>query len=381
MQRYDAARPTRCVIDLDALAFNFRSVRSFVGDTIKYLAVVKADAYGHGSIECSRRLEAEGIDWFGVALPEEGVELRDAGITSPILCLGSFWPGQESLMIEKNLTPVILTIDKARSLNAEAAKIGRIVDIHVKIDTGMGRVGVRYDKAEQFASEITKLPNLNIEGIMTHFAVADDLGQNDFTNQQISRFNWAVEAFKQYGSTPAYLDLANSPGAVAHTNTLGNMVRLGGVLYGLGGDVLPVEIEKPELKPVMSVVSEIAQVKSVETGESIGYGRTFIAGRDSVIASVPVGYYDGYPRGLSNQGSMIVKGKIAPVIGRVSMDWVTIDVTDIDDADVGTPVTVIGSERDLSIKAEDIAAMLSTISYEVTCGISARVPRIFKEKI
>ncbi|MBK6751863.1 MAG: alanine racemase [Acidobacteria bacterium] len=318
-----------------------------------------------------------------MALPcrKEGVELRDAGITSPILCLGSFWPGQESLMIEKNLTPVILTIDKARSLNAEAAKIGRIVDIHVKIDTGMGRVGVRYDKAEQFASEITKLPNLNIEGIMTHFAVADDLGQNDFTNQQISRFNWAVEAFKQYGSTPAYLDLANSPGAVAHTNTLGNMVRLGGVLYGLGGDVLPVEIEKPELKPVMSVVSEIAQVKSVETGESIGYGRTFIAGRDSVIASVPVGYYDGYPRGLSNQGSMIVKCKIAPVIGRVSMDWVTIDVTDIDDADVGTPVTVIGSERDLSIKAEDIAAMLSTISYEVTCGISARVPRIFKEKI
>ncbi len=381
MQRQNAARPTRCVIDLDALAFNFRSVRSFVGDTVGYLAVVKANAYGHGSIECSRRLEAEGIDWFGVALPEEGVELRNAGIKSPILCLGSFWPGQESLIIEKNLTPVIFALEKARSLNTEAARIGQIVNVHVKIDTGMGRVGVRYDKAEQFASEITKLTNLNIEGIMTHFAVADDLRQNDFTNHQISRFNWAVEAFKQYGSTPAYLDLANSPGAVAHSSALGNMVRLGGVLYGLGGDVLPVEIETPELKPVMSVVSEIAQVKSVEMGESIGYGRTFIAERDSVIASVPIGYYDGYPRGLSNQGSMIVNGKIAPVIGRVSMDWVTIDITDIEGANVGTPVTIIGSERDSSIKAEDIAAMLSTISYEVTCGISARVPRIIKEKI
>lgn len=377
----DAGRPTRAVIDLDALAFNFRSVRSFVGESVKYMAVVKADAYGHGAVECSLRLEAVGVEWFGVALPEEGVELREAGITVPILCLGSFWPGQESLLIDHDLTPVIFQIEKAASLNSEAERRGRTVDIHVKIDTGMGRVGVRFDQVEAFAAELPKLSNLNVDGIMTHFAIADDLGQNDFTNLQVSRFKGTVEAFKQQGFTPTYQDLANSPGAIAHSNARGNMVRLGGVLYGLGGDVLPGGIEKPELRPVMSVVSEIALVKHVPKGESIGYGRTFVTERASVIASVPIGYHDGYARNLSNRGSLIVNGKTAPVVGRVSMDWVTIDITDIDGAGVYTPVTIIGAEHGISIKAEDISAMLSTISYEVTCGISARVPRIFEEKI
>lgn len=381
MQVIDASRPTKAVIDLDALAFNFHSVKTFIGDAVKYLAVVKANAYGHGAVECSRRLETEGIDWLGVALPEEGVELREGGITSPILCLGSFWPGQESLIIDNDLTPVIFGIESAGSLNAEAARRGVVVDVHVKIDTGMGRVGVRYDEVEQFAVELGQFANLNVDGLMTHFAAADDLEQSDFTNRQISRFNWAVEAFKQQDIVPTYRDLANSPGAIAHSNSLGNMVRLGGVLYGLGGDVLPSGIKTPELKPVMSVVSEIALVKHVAEGETVGYGRTFAARRESVIASVPIGYYDGFARNLSNQGIMIVNGKIAPVVGRVSMDWVTIDISEIAGANAGTRVTVIGSEHDISIKAEDIAAMLSTISYEVTCGISTRVPRIFEEKI
>jgi len=374
-------RPTRAEIDLDALAFNFRSVKTFVGDSVKYLAVVKADAYGHGAVECSRRLEAEGIDWLGVALPEEGLELRKAGIKGPILCLGSLWPGQESMMIDNDLTAVIFAIERAESLNAEAAKRGVVVDIHVKIDTGMGRIGVRYDETEQFAGVLRRFTNLNVDGIMTHFAVADDLGQNDFTHLQISRFNWAVEAFKQHGFAPTYQDLANSPGAIAHLNSRGNMVRLGGILYGLGGDVLPAGIDKPELRPVMSVLSEIALIKHVKKGESIGYGKTFVTKRDSVIASVPIGYYDGFGRNLSNQGNIIVSGRKAQVVGRVSMDWVTIDITDIDAVSVGTPVTIIGTEQDVSLKAEDIAATLSTISYEVTCGISARVPRIFQEKI
>lgn len=381
MHLIDTQRPTKAVIDLNALGFNFRSVRSFVGDAVKYLAVVKADAYGHGAVECSRRLEAEGIDWLGVALPEEGVELREASITSPILCLGSFWHGQESLLIDNNLTPVIFAIERADSLNAEAARRGVTVDVHVKIDTGMGRIGVRYDEAEKFAHELKQFTNLNVDGVMTHFAVADDLGQKHFTNQQISRFKWAVEVFKLRGFAPTYQDLANSPGAIAHSNSLGNMVRLGGVLYGLGGDVLPAGIDKPELRPVMSVLSEIAFIKQLEKDESIGYGRTFATTRDSTIASVPIGYHDGYARGLSNQGGVIVNGKHVPVVGRVSMDWVTIDITDIQGAVVGTPVTIIGSEQDAVIRAEDIAAMLSTISYEITCGISARVPRTYKEKI
>lgn len=374
------SRPTKSVIDLDALAFNFRSVKSFVGDGVKYMAVVKADAYGHGATRCSRRLSSEGIDWFGVALPEEGVELRDAGISEPILCLGSFWHGQENLIIENKLTPVIYQIDKAKTLNQTAESFGKTVDIHVKIDTGMGRIGVRFDEIETFAEQLTEFKNLNLDGLMTHFAAADDLGSN-FTGLQINRFNLCVGNFRERGFEPTYIDLANSPGAIAYPNARGNLVRLGGVLYGLGGDVLPAGIEKPDLLPVMAVRSEIAFIKKVPKGESIGYGRTFITERDSAIASVPIGYHDGYARNLTNLGSMIVCGKIAPVVGRVSMDWVTIDITNIDGAAVGTPVTIIGSEQGVSIKAEDIAAMLSTISYEVTCGISTRVPRIFEEKL
>jgi len=372
-------RPTKATIDLDALSFNLRSVRSFIGHEIQVMAVVKADGYGHGAVECARRLSREGVDWFGVALPEEGFELREAGIREPILCLGSFWLGQESLIIEHRLTPVIFEIEKAVLLNAEALRQGKIVDIHVKIDTGMGRIGVRYDEVEEFASRLTEFTSLKVDGLMTHFAAADDLS-SDFTEQQIARFDRAVGVFRQNGSDPTYIDLANSPGAIAHPDSRRNLVRLGGVLYGLGGDVLPSGIEKPELLPVISVTSDIALIKRVPKGESIGYGRTFFAERDSLIASVPIGYHDGFARNLSNRAHVIVNGQLVPVVGRVSMDWITLDITDIKAVSVGTPVTIIGSDQNVSITAEDFARILSTISYEVTCGISARVPRIFKEK-
>lgn len=371
-------RPTFAKIDLDALAFNLNSVKAFVGISTKYLAVVKADAYGHGAIECARRLSKEKIDWFGVALPEEGVELRLSGIKEPILCLGSFWPGQESAIIDHDITPVIFDLDKAELLNVEAKKRDIIVNIHVKIDTGMGRIGVRYLEIEHFATRLREFSNLNVDGIMTHFAAADDLS-SDFTATQIRRFDACVAQFRALGFDPTYIDLANSPGAIAHPESRRSMVRLGGVLYGLGGDVLPAGIEKPDLRPVMSIHSKIALIKPVPKGESIGYGRTFVTQHDSIIASVPIGYHDGYGRNLTNNASMIINGKFAPVVGRVSMDWVTLDVTDIEGARIGNAVTIIGTDSGLTIKAEDLAAKLSTISYEVTCGISSRVPRIFEE--
>ena len=185
-------RPTWAEIDLDNLSFNFRSVRDFVGRDLKYMAVVKADAYGHGAVECARRLESEGADWFGVALPEEGVELRQAGIRKLVLCLGGFWDGQESVALNYNLTPVIFQIDKARTLNEAARSRGTDVAIHVKVDTGMGRIGVRYDQVSEFAEDLRQLDHLRLEGLMTHFAAADDLAQNDFTNSQIKRFDDAV---------------------------------------------------------------------------------------------------------------------------------------------------------------------------------------------
>ena len=370
-------RPTWAEIDLDALAFNMHSVRRFVGENIDCMAVVKADAYGHGAIECVRRLEAERTNIFAVATLEEGIELRDAGITNTILVLGGLWPGQTPLFLDHHLTPVLFTLEQAEEMNAAAAERGRQMNIHIKIDTGMGRVGFRWDEFAEVAERLSKLTSLNIDGMMSHFAVADDLAANDFTNTQLSRFDEAVKIAASLGTHPTYIDMANSPGAIAHSNARLGLVRLGGVLYGLGGDVLPAGIDVPKLKPVMSLRSRIAMIKTVSNGESIGYGRTFIAERDSVIATVPIGYHDGLSRALSNKGRFIINGKFAPVVGRVSMDWTTVDVTDIPKASVGDLVTIIGKEHECEIKAEDHAKLTDTISYEITCGIGPRVPRIY----
>ncbi|MEP6848384.1 MAG: alanine racemase [Acidobacteriota bacterium] len=370
-----AHRPTIAKIDLDNLAFNSHASRQFIGDEIKQMAVVKANAYGHGAVECSRRLELEGIDWLAVALPEEGFELREAGIQTPILCLGSFWSGQEEFLIEHDITPVVYQLDHARSLNAAASKKQIIFDVHVKIDTGMGRIGVRFDEVKEFSACLKEFRNLRVDGLMTHFAAADDLAQNDFTDAQVSRFYDSADVFRNEGFEPTFIDLANSPGAVAHPNSRGNLVRLGGILYGLGGDVLPAGVDKPELKPVLSLTSAIAHIKKVSAGETLGYGRTFTTTRDSVIATIPIGYYDGYRRGLSNRANVIIKGALAPVVGRVSMDWSLVDVTEITDAAIGNEVLLIGQQNDLEIRAEDLASILETISYEITCGISRRVER------
>jgi alanine racemase len=370
-------RPTWTEIDLDNLAFNFHSVKRFVGENIKYMAVVKADAYGHGSIECARRLEAEGIDWFGVALPEEGIELRQAGIRKLILCLGSFWSGQEHSILNYDLTPVIYQMENAELLDRAAKERGGVANIHVKIDTGMGRIGVRYDAVIEFAERLGKLKNLRLEGLMTHFASADDLSENDFTSLQIERFNHAVKTFEEKGFRPVYRDLANSPGAIVHPDSRQTMVRLGGVLYGLGGDVLPKAAEKPELKPVLSLHSRIAHIKEVPEGETLGYSRTFRTERDSTIATVPIGYDDGYSRTLSNLARAIVGGAYVPVVGRVSMDWILLDISEIPNINVGDKVVLIGEKDGLVITAEELAAKTGTISYEITCGINRRVTRHF----
>ena len=368
-------RPTYAEIDLDNLAFNLASVRSFLNAEVLFMAVIKADAYGHGAIECSRRLERAGADWFAVASPNEAVELRVNGITKPILCFGGPWPGEESLVLQNSITPVIFDLSCAERLANVARERGEKARIHVEVDTGMGRVGVPFKDAAEFADRLLGFPELEVEGMMTHFSSADDLGATEFTSSQIEKLSLAVETFRAKGFSPSIIDMANSPGAVAYPASHGNMVRLGGILYGLGGDVLPPGIEHPELRPVMSVVSAISLVKDVPKGTGLGYGRTFVTKRDSVIGTIPVGYHDGYRRGLSNRGQVIVNGDFASVVGRVSMDWTMIDVTDIPNIQIGDKVTLIGSDGDRVIKSEDLASELDTISYEITCGISARVPR------
>jgi len=373
-----SGRPTWAEIDLDALAHNFRVIRELVGADVKILAAVKANAYGHGAVECSRRLEKEGVDWFGVALPEEGIELRDAGITKPILCMGGVWPGQESLCIQRDLTPVAYRLDSLEALDQVSADAQKTVDVHVKIDTGMSRLGVRADDVLEFCEALKRFKNIRVDGLMTHLASADDEAQAEFTTEQIKRFNRAVAVFREQGIAPTYIHAANSAGLFAFEKTRGNMVRPGGTLYGFVRDVLPPSVDAQPLRTVMSLFSRIMLLKQVPKGEKLGYGGTFETKRDSLIATIPIGYDDGYRRVFSNRGRVIVRGKFAPVVGRVSMDLTLIDVTDVPGATLDDRVTLLGSDGDCSITAEDLGELAGTISYEITCGISNRVPRIYK---
>ncbi len=368
-------RPTWAEIDLDALAANYRLIRDRVAPGVKVLAAVKANAYGHGASECARRLESEGVDWFGVALPEEGIELRQAGITKPVLCLGGIWNGQERACLQFKLTPVVYRGDIVQSLDRAANEMGLIADAHVKIDTGMGRLGVRPDSVSEFCEGLGEFKNVRIDGLMTHLAAADDDAHEQFTKAQLDRFQAAVTLFRDRGFTPTFIHAANSAAAFGFKQSWGNMIRPGGTLYGFSRDVLPPHVDPPPLRPVMSLHSRIVLLKKVPKGEKLGYGCTFETQRDSMIATIPIGYDDGYSRALSNRGRVIVRGKFVPVVGRVSMDLTLIDVTDVPEASLNDHVTLIGRDGDLSITAEDIAETIGTISYEVTCGISGRVPR------
>ena len=375
-----ARRPTWAEIDLAALAHNFHVIKNQIGPDAKILAAVKANAYGHGAVECARRLESEGADWFGVALPEEGVELREAGITQPILCLGGFWPGQEALLIEHQLTPVVYRLDLIESLNRAAQNANKTADVHVKIDTGMGRLGVPAVAVGEFCDVLSRFKNIRVEGLMTHLAAADDESKQLFTDNQLSKFDSAIAVFRERGFQPTLIHAANSAAAFADPGARGNLVRPGGSLYGFVRDVFPSNIRTPALRPVMSLHSRIALLKNVPQGEYLGYGCTFQTQRDSLIATIPIGYDDGYRRALSNKARLIVRGKFAPIVGRVSMDLTLVDVTDVPNVSLDDHVTLLGQDGESSITAEDLGELAGTISYEITCGISNRVPRIYKDE-
>lgn len=372
-----ASRPTWAEINLQALAENFQSIRERVNPQVKIMAVVKADAYGHGAVASARRLAESGADWFGVALPEEGIELREAGIKEPVLCLGGFWAGQEQACLQHDLVPVVYRLDMIESLDRIARERGVVAKAHLKIDTGMGRLGVRHDAVKDFVDSIRDFRNVRIDGLMTHFASADDPDQDCFTKEQIERFREVVAALRERGLNPTYEDMANSAATSAYESAWGNMVRPGGVLYGLWRDILPPLDEPLKLRPVMSLHSRIMLLKWVRTGETLGYGCTFEASRDTLVATLPVGYADGYARGLSNRGRVIVRGRYAAVVGRISMDMTMVDVTDIPGVRLNDRVTLLGEEGELMIPAEDIAKTVNTLSYEITCGISHRVPRFY----
>jgi alanine racemase len=367
-------RPTWAEINLDNLAHNFKAMRRHVASGVATMCVVKSDAYGHGAVECAKRLAAEGAEWFGVALPEEAAALRsEAQIAAPILALGGFWRGQEALLLKERITPVVYTVEMAESFDRAAQERNEIADVHVKIDTGMGRLGVRFDAINDYAERLKACKHLRVDGLMTHFAAADDAAENDFTDEQIRRFEAAREIFLAKGFRPVWFDLANSPAALAHEKSWKNLVRVGGALYGIGKDIFPASKTVEDLKPVMRLRSEITLLKKVPAGETLGYARSFTTARDSLIATVPIGYNDGVPRALSNKGAVVVKNVKAPIVGRISMDLIVVDATDAPDVAVADEVEIIGA----AMTVEEIAALADTISYEITCGISNRVPRVF----
>ena len=375
-----ARRPTWAEIDLNHLASNFNQIKKRVSPATRVMAVIKANAYGHGAVECARRLANEGADWFGVALPEEGIELRASGIVQPVLCLGGFWHGQAGMCIQHRLTPVVYRLDMIESLNQAASDAGMVADVHVKVDTGMGRLGIRFDQLSDFVTALGQFRNVRIDGLMSHLAAADDDSCQPLTEDQVRRFEDAVVVFRDHGYRPTYLHLANSAGIFGHREAWGNMVRPGGVLYGLWRDVLPPSTSDPDLRPVMSLYSRISLLKWVPAGETIGYGCTFEASRKTLIATLPVGYHDGYMRGLSNRAHVIVRGVYAPVVGRISMDLTLIDVTNVSGVALDDQVTLLGWDRhnrELKIPAEDLARISGTLSYEVTCGVAERVPRVY----
>src|SRR5436305_5791176 len=270
----EGRRPTWAEVDLDALASNFRAVRERVGAGVRVMGVVKADAYGHGAGECARRLAAEGAEWFGVASPEEGFALRRAGVTQPVLSFGGFWQGQAEDCMRESVVPVVYRPGMAEALDAAARAAGTVADVHVKVDTGMGRLGVRYDEAAEFAEALRAFGNVRVGGVMTHFAAADEPRRDCYTEEQLRRFRDAVAAFREKGHRPDYEHMANSAATFAHPETHGNMVRPGGVLYGLWRDILPPLSEPPRLRPVMSVRSRVVLLKRVHAGETLGYGCT-----------------------------------------------------------------------------------------------------------
>ncbi len=369
-------RPTWAEISLSALKRNYLTIRSHLGASAQLMAVVKANAYGHGAVECARALEAVNADWFGVALVEEGIELRRAGITRPIFCLGGFWRGQADDLIANDLTTAVYRLDQVEELNARAAALGRIVNFHLKVDTGMGRLGVRLDELAEFARDLARFDSVRLDGVMTHFAAADSVATG-YTELQIARYEEAVGILRDLGFEPSWRHLANSAGVHAYPQSHSNLARVGAAMYGLTRDALSPNLEPFDVRPVMSLRSRVVMLKTVPAGTPLGYGCAFTTARASRVATLPIGYADGLRRLHSNNGRVLIRGRFAPIVGRVSMDLTIIDVTDIHGVEVGDEVILIGEQSGSRISAEDLAEQIRSISYEVVTGISARVPRVY----
>ncbi len=372
----DRLRATRAAINLKNLEHNIVSFRNHIADKTAIMAVVKADGYGHGASEIASIALKYGATWLGVAFVEEGIRLRERGFTAPILVLNPPFANQAEFYINHNLIPTIFTMETATVFSNLAKKNNCHLNFHLKVDTGMGRVGVfHYEKAEEFLDQIVKLPNLTCSGIYTHFATADENDKN-FAKKQLTRFLDLTGKLKLKGICPSLVHAANSAAALEMPEAWLDMIRLGISMYGHYPSQ-EVDKDRIHLKPLMTLKSRVSFKKTVPAGSCISYGCTYITKVKTPVATVPLGYGDGYSRLLSNKAHVLIRGKRHPVIGRICMDQFMVDVSADPGIKEGDEVVLFGKQDGACISAEEIADLLGTINYELLCAVGKRVPRVY----
>lgn len=369
-------RPVWAEINLDSLAFNMRQIRS-CSKSKEIIAAVKADAYGHGALDISPVLLENGATSLAVAVVSEGVELRRGGIECPIMVLGFTPLSLADNLLKYDIQQTVFSYSYAKELSTIAKKKHKKARIHIAIDTGMGRIGfMPSEESIKEVVEISKLPNLEIEGVFSHFSSADEKDK-EYTRLQLDRFNNFYEELKKEGVNIKVRHIANSAAIIEMPETHFEAVRPGIILYGYYPSE-EVDKSKIKLKPAMELKTNIVHIKSIPSGYYISYGRRFKASRDSIIATLPVGYADGYTRLLNNKAKVIINGQFAPVVGSICMDQCMVDVTDIKgDVKIGDEVILIGEKNGVELNADHLAEMLGTINYEVVCMITKRVPRVY----
>lgn len=362
-------------INLDRIEYNIQQMEKHISPNTKMILVVKADGYGHGAIPIAQMAEDMQTVWgYATATLDEAVLIRKSGVKKPILVLGCTFPDQYEAAVEHGISMTVYTEESAMEIASVAGEMKKTANIHIKIDTGMSRLGFRTGETSvQAICRIANLPNIHMEGIFTHFAKADETDKT-FTKQQLEAYRWMTERLKEEGVDPQYRHCSNSAGIIDVPEANMDLVRAGIALYGLYPSE---EVDKNAvpLKPSLSLLSHVVHTKWIDKGEVVSYGGCFTASRPTKIATVPVGYADGYPRSLSDKGYVLIHGKKAPLLGRVCMDQFMVDVTDIDDVKFMDPVTLVGTDGEKTIEVEDLSALSGRFNYEFLCNLDKRIPR------
>lgn len=376
MSSLEELRPVWAEIDLDSLAHNIKEVRRITNKEAIVTAVVKANAYGHGSIEAAEVFLENGADRLAVATLSEAVELRRAGIDTPILILGYTPASQHKIAVENDIIEAVYNLESAEKLSQVAGNLNKKAKVHIKVDSGMGRIGFPpVDSSIDKIEKISKLPNLEIEGIFTHFAKADEVDKA-YTGKQFKNYKWVIEKLEDKNIQIPIKHVSNSAATIDLPEYNLNMVRGGIMIYGLYPSD-EVDKEKVSLKPAMTLKAKISHLKEVPEGTGISYGQIFVTKRKSKIATIPIGYADGFTRLLTSKAEVAIKGKRAPIVGKICMDQCMIDVTDIEDVKVGDEVVLFGDGTNGVPHIDEVAEKLGTINYEIVCMVGRRVPRVY----